>query len=153
MALTIWPILTSVKGRRLGLQRLTTAQSGGTRGNHEFLVGPDDFRVGNSTASTTSTNLKPFGVHLLAASSVGSSQVYTLDPPIPGVRVTIHNSTDATAYIKMQGAETIKSSVGSTQTVIALPAAGHSIELTAVTSALWVTRAATASGINLTNST
>jgi hypothetical protein len=144
-------ITTSLRGYRFGLQAMSTVQTGGSRGPNEFLVGPDDFRVGVTTAETTSTNLKAHGIHFLPSSSAGSSQVFSLDPPIPGVEVTIHNSTAATAFVKAGVA--IKSTVGSTQTVISFPAAGHSITLTGVTTALWITQCATASGVGLSNST
>lgn len=145
-------IVTSIYGRRLGLQRLTSAMSGGSYGDGEYLVGPIAFRSQVTTAGSTSANLKSHGTNALIASSAGSSQVYTLDPPVPGVKTTIFNSTNATAYVKT-GSANILSSVGSTQTVIALPAAGLPIELIGLTTALWGTLATTASGINLTNST
>jgi len=146
-------ITTSLFGRRLGLQNMSTVQTGGSYGAQDYLVGPADFRVGVTTAETTSANLKSHGNSALIASSVGSSQVYTLDPPVPGVSKTIYNSTNATAYVKTKNSEVILSTVGSTQTVIALPAAGVMITLTGLTTALWATNITTASGINLTNST
>jgi hypothetical protein len=146
-------ITTSLRGRRLGLQIMSSVHTGGSRGPNEFLVGPDDFKVEvNTTAESTSVYLKAHGISKLLSSSAGSSQVYTLDPPIPGVSKTIFNSTNATAFIKLVSG-VIQSTVGSTQTVIAFPAAGHSMTLTGVTTALWLTETATASGINLTNST
>lgn len=144
-------ILTSIYGRRLGLQKLTTGVSG-ARLPQEFLVGPADIRRNVTTADTTSANLSPHGFSLLNASSVGSSQVYTLDPPVPGVSKEIMNSTNATAFVKT-GSAVIQSSVGSTQTVIALPAAGMPITLRGLTTGIWITNATTGSGINLTNST
>lgn len=146
-------ITTSKHGRRLGLQLMSTVQTGGNRGAQEFLVGPEAFRVGVTTDDSTSVNIHPFGISMLDPSSAASSQVYTLDPPIPGVQKIIYGSTSAAAYIKTANSELIKSTVGATQTVIALPAAGHTITLTGVTTALWLTETATASGINLTNTT
>lgn len=138
---------TSVRGRRLGLQIMSTVQTGGTRGPNEFLVGPDSFRSLVSTAETTSTNIRSHGMSYLPASSVGSSQVFTLDPPIPGVSKTVYNSTTATAFIKT--GVLILSTAGSTQAVIQLPAAGASITLTGATTALWLVAISTASGIGI----
>lgn len=142
----------SIKGRRLGLQQMSTTQTGGSRGMNEFLIGPDAFRGEVTTSESTSTKLKCHGISQLYASSAGSSQVYDLDLPIAGVRKTIYNTTNATAYVDL-GAAVVRSSVGSTQHIIALPAAGACIDLCGLTSGVWVTNATTASGINLTNST
>ena len=146
--------ITSVHGLRLGLQRVTTSNSGGANGELEFLVGPNDMKVNVSTADTTAAtySLAPHGISLLSPSSVGSSQVYTLDPPIPGVKKTIVGSTSATAFIKTGGV-VILSTVGSTQTVISLPAAGGMINLTGVTTGLWATEKTTAGGVGLSGTT
>lgn len=148
-------ILTSIRGRRLGLERMTTAMSGGAHGENEFLVGPDDFRVGVTTAESTSTNLKSHGMSYLVASSAGSSQVYTLDPPIPGVRKTIINSTVAGALVKTANSETIKTTNGSSFTTFDIPAAGGQIELQGLTTAIWVglSNLSTASGLAWSTST
>lgn len=142
---------SSIKGRRLGLQQLSSGQTGGSYGFNEFLVGPDGFRGLVSTSETTSANIKAHGLHLLSASSVGSSQVYTLDPPIPGISVTIVGSTSATAFIKT--GVNILSTAGSTQQVVSLPAAGAMVTLTGVTSALWAVMQSTASGVGISAST
>ena len=47
-------ITTSLRGRRLGLQIMSTAQTGSSLGQHEFLVGPEALREGVTTAATTS---------------------------------------------------------------------------------------------------
>jgi hypothetical protein len=70
-------ITTSKHGRRLGLQAMSSAETGSSRGRYEFLVGPDSFRVEATTNESTATNLKPFGVSKLISSSAASSQVYT----------------------------------------------------------------------------
>lgn len=138
-------ILTSIFGRRLGLQRLTTGESGSAK-KSEFLVGPDDFRVGVSTAETTATNLQAFGFSMNLGTSAGSSAVYTLDPPIPGVRKVLASSTaNGPAYVNTSGA-LILSSVGSTQATVKLSTTGNPVELIGLTTALWATYVATASG-------
>lgn len=151
---------TSIHGRRLGLQRMTSAETGGSRGNAEFLVGPDALRMEVTTAETTSTNLKPHGVHVLPGTSAGSSAVYTLDPPIPGVRVVIAGSTDnGPVYAKTANSETILSTLGSTHTTVKISSVGGSFELVGLTTARWLSLGLTsgtssnASGFGLTTST
>lgn len=119
--------VTSLYGRRFALQRLTTAIAGIQKAA-EFLVGPEAVRMGTTTAETTSTNLQAFGVSIMNASSVGSSQVWTLDPPIPGVPKTlIFASTVGVAqYLKGANGEFFKSSQGSTMTVLASTGAAYS---------------------------
>lgn len=130
-------ITTSKHGRRLGLQALSTAQTGGSKG--EFLVGPDDFRVGVTTAETTSANLKPYGVSIGLGTSAGSSAVYTLEAPIPGVRKIIGGSTaNGPVYIKTAGDETFLSTLGSTHTTVKISTLGGALELVGVTTAQWL---------------
>jgi len=150
-------ILTSIFGRRLGLQRMTTAESGGSK--NEFLVGPDDFRVNCGTESTA-TNLKPFGVSVNLGTSAGSSAVYTLEPPIPGVRKVISGSTaNGPVYIKTAGGETIVSTLGSTHTTVKISTLGGAFELVGMTTAQWLALGLTsgtssnASGFAATTST
>lgn len=130
-------IITSIYGRRLGLQPMSSAQSG-SPGNCEFLVGPDDQRVAVSTAETTSTNLKAHGVSYLVGTSVASTPVYTLAPPIPGVRKNIFfGSTDSALYVKTANGEYIYgASMGSSATVIRSSGGGN-IELIGLTTAIW----------------
>lgn len=146
-------IVTSVHGRRLGLQNMSTVESGGSRGPINLLVGPEALRAGVTTAETTNTNLQPFGASKLVSSSAASSQVYTLDPPIPGVKKVILNSTDAVAYVKTANNETIVSSKGSTMSVITMPVGGAACILEGFTTAQWLMFQSTASGIGLTTST
>ena len=144
-------ILTSIFGRRLGLQRLSSAESGGSR--HEFLVGPDDFRVGVSTAETTSTNLKPYGVSAFLGTSAASSAVYTLEPPVPGVRKTLACSTaDGPVYINLTNAQ-VTSSAGSTHTTVKLSSLGNPVELIGVSTDTWLTHDTTAAGHSFAGST
>lgn len=144
-------ILTSIFGRRLGLQRLSTAQSGGSQ--DEFLVGPDDFRVGVTTAESTATNLKPFGISIDLGTSAGSSAVYTLEPPVPGVRKVLASSTaNGPVYVNLTDAQ-VTSSAGSTHETIKLSNLGHPVELVGVTTDTWLTFATTASGHSFAGST
>lgn len=138
-------ILTSIFGRRLGLQRLSTGQSGAST-QQEFLVGPADFRVGVSTAETTSTNLKSHGISMNLGTSAASSAVYTMDPPVPGVRkILISSTANGPVHVNTGGA-LILSSAGSTHQTVNLSTLGGVVELIGVTTALWATYVATASG-------
>ena len=85
-------ITTSVFGNRLGLQAMSSAQTGtGQSGRKaEFLVGADDFRVEVTTGQTTATYMPAHGVSILSSGVTPSTAaVIRLDPPIPGVDKTI----------------------------------------------------------------
>jgi len=132
-------ILTSLYGRRLGLQKMTTAQSGG-RLEAEFLVGPDaGVRPLVTTAEATGTNLAPYGVSFCAGTSAASSSVYVLDPPIPGVRKTIvFSSANTPQYVKTKNGETFRTTADSTiATVISSTLTGCVVDLVGLTTAIW----------------
>lgn len=150
-------ITTSKHGRRLGLQSMSTGETGGSK--NEFLVGPDDFRVAVTT-ETTSTNLKPFGVSVGLGTSAASSAVYTLEPPIPGVRKVVGGSSaNGPVYVKTANSETILSTVGSTHTTVKISSLGGGFELVGISTSQWLALGLTsgtssnASGFGLTTST
>jgi len=143
-------ITTSKHGRRLGLQSLSSSESGGSR--HEFLVGPDDFRVG-VTSESTATNLKPFGVSIGLGTSAASSAVYTLEPPVPGVRKILASSTaNGPVYVNLSDAQ-VTSSGGSTHATIKLSSLGAAVELIGASTDTWLTFATTAAGHTFAGST
>jgi hypothetical protein len=151
---------TSLRGRRLGLQQMTTAQTGGTRGVHEFLVGPEALRCEATSAESTGTNLKPFGISNLPGTSAGSSAVYVLDPPIPGVMKYIRGSTDnGPVFVRTANSETISTTLGSSFTTVKISSVGGSFMLIGYTTALWMAVGLTsgtssqASGFGVTTST
>lgn len=146
-------IITSVLGRRLGLQRMSSNETGSARAPAEFLVGPDDFRVGVTTAETTAVNVKAFGISVLPGTTAASSAVYTLEPPIPGVRKVLMGGTaNGPVYIKTLNSETIlTTSLGSSFTTIKFSSLGSAIELIGLTTAIWLTQAS--SGTVVTTST
>lgn len=113
-------ILTSLFGRRIGLQRISTSVSGGSRGSQEFLVGPEALRYDVTTSESTATNLHPFGASFVSGTSAASSAVYTLDPPIPGVNkyLVFDSTTQGPIYVKTANGETIISTQGTTFSVI-----------------------------------
>ena len=142
---------TSLHGRSLGLQFLSSGQSGGSRGSQAYLVGPAGLRQDATTADTTATNLHPFGMSLLAE---GSSDVFTLDPPVPGVIKIIAASTAGPAYVKTANNETFVTSGGSSFTTIQLSSLGASILLAGLTTAVWAAmNVSTAAGHTLSTST
>ena len=131
-------ITTSLYGRRFGLQSMSSGQTGSANGMHEYLVGPSDIRLGASTADTTATATKPHGITIFVGTSVASTPVYSLDPPIPGVRkIVAFGSTDSALYVKTKNAEYIwGSSLGSSATVIR-SSGGGVVELIGLTTAIW----------------
>lgn len=131
--------ITSLFGRRIGLQTLSSAQSGGTRTPPpEYIVGPDDIRKAVSTAETTSSNLYPTGISFLTTAQ--SSGVYTLDPPVPGVEKTLFFGTSGTnpIYVKSANSETFQSSNGTSFTVLSSSnTAVYTLRLVGLTTAIW----------------
>lgn len=129
---------TSVHGRRLGLQAMTTPETGSNHGKLDFIVGAEDIRVDFSTAETTDSNLKPFGVSVLTTAV--SSGVYTIDPPIPGVnKVLVFDTTGADPiYVKTANNEQISSTQMSTATVICSSQTAHfAITLVPMSTGSW----------------
>ncbi len=111
-------ITTSLFGNRFGLQSMSSNVSGtGRSGNPpDFICGPEDVRMAVSTSESTATNLAAYGVSYLT--SAASSGVYTLDPPIPGVRkAVVFGTTGATIYLKTANSETFISTLGTSMTV------------------------------------
>jgi len=141
-------ILTSIHGRRLGLQAMSSGQSG-SPGNAEFLVGPDDQRVAVSTEETTDVQMKAYGVSYVVGTSAASTPVFTLAPPIPGVRKNIFfGSTDSALYVKTANGEYIYgSSIGSSATTIRSSGGGF-VELVGVTTAIWATAGISSTAVN-----
>jgi hypothetical protein len=133
-------VLTSIHGRVLGIQALSSAESGGSRGTQRFIAGEvADIRREVSTAETTSVNMKPHGMSHLATTSTGNGTVFTIDPPIPGISKTIAltcGASDGPVFVKTTGA-TIESSAGSTYQTIKLTTR-QLVEMIGVTTARWM---------------
>lgn len=134
-------LMTSIFGRRLGLQTMTSGQTGtGVAGrNPDFIVGAEQVRMGVTTAESTGTNVSAFGVSFLPGTSASSSAVYTLDPPIPGVqKVLVFNSTtQGPIYVKTAG-ETFISTQGTTFTVLkSTNNTVGTVHLVGLTTAIW----------------
>ncbi len=131
-------ILTSIFGRRLGLQPISTGQFGGAK-PWEALVGPEELRRGVTTNETTGVNVPAYGVSFLNGTSAASSSVYVLDPPVPGVRKTVvFSSANTPQYLRTQNAETFRTSADSTvATVISSTLTGAVVELIGLTTAMW----------------
>jgi len=128
---------TSVFGRRLGLQTLTTNDNGG-RLPSEFLAGPEAVRMGVTTNETTATNILPYGVSVLTTAV--SSGVYTMDPPIPGVEKTLifHTTGANPIYVKTKNGEFINSTQGTTMSVITSSQTAYAaVTLSPVSTGAW----------------
>ena len=135
-------IVTSIFGRRLGLQPMSSAVSGSGRTGEtpDFLQGPEALRLGVTTANSTSRNAAAYGVQFFPGTSAASSAVYTLDPPIPGVAVTlvVPSSANSPVYIKTANGETFLSSQGTTFSILkSTGTVVGSITLVGVTTAIW----------------
>lgn len=144
-------INTSLYGRRFGLQAMSSAVSGtGQSGRTmEFMVGPDAFRSEYTTADTTATYLKPFGVSVISsANSASTNPVYRLDPPIPGVNktivflstaATVASTVDIMLTFSTGGGEVLRSSWSSSFTVLR-STTPFVLNLFGLTTAMWGTQ-------------
>lgn len=138
---------TSVHGRRLGLQAMSTPETGSNHGRLDFVVGPEEIRVDVTTDESTGTNLKPFGVSVLPGTSAASSCVYTIDPPIPGVRKYIVGTTaNGPFLVKTANNEQIFTTAGTSFTTVEISSIGGGFEMVGLTTAIWL-------GLNLTSGT
>jgi len=135
-------ITTSLFGRRIGLQRLSSAQDAR---KSEVLVGPDAFRSYATTADTTSNYLAPYGVSVLSsANSASTNPVYRLDAPIPGVGKTITIVSTATGVastcdfiVTMSTGAVAIQSTWSTSFTVLRSTNPVVINLMGITTALW----------------
>lgn len=142
-------IITSIYGRRLGLQPMSTAETGGPT-PQEFLVGPDSLKQGISTAPTTATAEAASGISNLIGTSAASTPVYTLAPPIPGVTKTINfGSTDSALYLKMtSGCAISGTSLASTGCTVIRSSGGGCVELIGLTTALFAAMNISSTAVN-----
>jgi hypothetical protein len=157
-------IITSIFGRRLGLQSMSSSQtgSGASQRVYEVLEGPDSFRNEITTADSTGTFLKATGLSHLTTGLItgGTTGVFRLDPPIPGVEKTlVFGSTSAgTLSVKMfvtlstGGNEVLYTTAGSSHTVLA-SSVGAVARLVGVTTAIWASMLTTAQGFTLSTTT
>lgn len=139
----------SIFGRRFGLQTLSTNQSGAQVGPApDFLVGPEDLRIATSTAETTASYMKAYGVTLLtSAQTAATGAVMRLDPPIPGVRKQIQILSTATGvastiawYITAgdgTGGAVFRGSTWSSSFTVLSSSTPVLINLMGVTTAIW----------------
>lgn len=149
-------IVTSLWGRRFGLQPMSSIENGG-KGPLEFLVGPDAHRMGVATDESTGGGVGAAGLSFLIGTSVASTPVFVLDPPIPGVDKTIHfGSTDSKLWVRTKNAETIRTSGASTGATFTAftSSAGGTVRLTGLTTAIWLLQyASTLGGISFAATT
>lgn len=143
-------ILTSVYGRRVGLQSYSSGQSGGSKGAQEFIVGPEDIRVGVTTKESTGTPVNASGVSYLVGTSAASTPVFTIAPPIPGVRKQVFfGSTDSALYLKnSSGCSFAGTSLGTTGATAIRSSGGGMIELMGLTTAIYGVLNISSSAVN-----
>ena len=143
-------IRESIWGRRLGIQHLSTVESGGSRGGKDYLVGPEAVRAAVTTTESTSVNIHPFGVSQLSTESSG---VHEIDPPVPGVSKVIVNSSDSTSFLYAGSGQNFALASGSSYTHIRF-INRTAVQLMGVTTALWaVVGAPTTGGFTVSTST
>lgn len=124
----------SIHGRELGLQYLTSSQSGSTH-NPTLLNGPEAMRQNFTTDDSTSDIMRPYGVSVLSTESSG---VHTLAPPIPGIEKSLTNTDSATTgYVKTRNGEVIHTSAGSTYTTLKWGGGRGLVRLLGITTAIW----------------
>jgi hypothetical protein len=145
-------IVTSVHGRRLGLQPMSTAQTGATKSSpQEFIVGPEDVRLGVTTNESTATPMQASGVSYLVGTSAASTPVYQIAPPIPGVRKTIYfGSTDSAIYVRpsVTTHAFAGTSLGATGCGALRSSGGGYVELMGITTALYAISAVSSTAVN-----
>jgi hypothetical protein len=111
----------SIFGRQMGLQSMSSNMTGSGRSGEvpDFVVGPEDIRR-NTIVGTTAKNLPAYGVSRVNGTSAGSSAVYTLDPPIPGVMAVLsfESTANGPVYVKTANGELFISTQGTTFNII-----------------------------------
>ena len=164
-------IQTSIHGRRLGLQVVSSSVIGSSVGSAitpkvtqtgDILCGPDAFNEAVSTAETTTYTIVPWGLSEITTATGGTTNsVFQLGKPIPGVSkyVTFLSSNTATNMISLRASSDatvcFESSVGSTMCVLASSAGGRiTVMMIGLTSTSWgIIGFSTANGLSLTTST
>lgn len=147
-------ISKSLHGRQFGLQSMSTAVTGSARqapGQEvDFLVGPEALREGVTTGESTAINLSAYNVSRVFGTSVASTPVYTMDPPIPGVRKTVYfGSTDSALYVKMSAGVAIAgTSLGTTGATAMRSSGGGAMELMGLTTALFAALGVSSTAVN-----
>jgi len=143
---------TSLYGRRIGLQILSTSITGASQGPSDALVGPA-VRHDVSTAETTATSIPAQGYTMLSGTSVASTPVFMLDPPIPGIRKTIYFlSTDSHISVRTKNGEAISgTSLGNTGAgfaTVVRSSGGGVVDLVGLTTAVWGALSFSSSAVN-----
>lgn len=88
--------ITSIYGRRLGLQVLSPGQSGAdTVPAGDFLIGPDGIKQ-ELVTETTDVRVRASGMSILTTLATSHTK-YTIDPPIIGVHKYVYFETTSVA--------------------------------------------------------
>ena len=118
-------ILTSIRGRRLGLD------------HNEYLVGPKDIRksITNATSDTTGTALLNYGYHTIVTTT---NDTWTLASPTVGAEVFLMTGSSSTGTHTITPTNaTIVSTNGVAGASIAMQGAGAHLGLVGLTTASW----------------
>ena len=133
----------SIRGRDLGFQDLSSAESGGAHGITRFLAGTVVGVRGDVTsAESTATNLKAYGLSQIGTTSTAVSHGFTLDPPIPGVEKLIALScgaSDGAVLVKTANSEVLYSTAGSSFTTFTLSTRAI-VSMVGLTTGIWFVR-------------
>lgn len=118
-------ILTSVRGRRLGLD------------HNDYLVGPKDIRkaITNATSDTTGTPLLNYGFHTVTTTT---NDTWTLAAPTVGAEVTLVTGSSSTGTHTITPTNaTIISTNGVAGASIAMQGAGAHLKLVGISTGQW----------------
>jgi len=128
-------ILTSVHGRRLGLDQ------------DEFLAGSKGCRnvVTDATSDTTGTELPNHGFVSVVTTT---NDTWVLEDPLPGVEVTLYTGSTSTGTHTVDvSPAVIYSTNGIEGDQVLLSAAGAFAKLTGVTTAAWALTSRASTGV------
>lgn len=120
-------ILTSIHGRRLGLDK------------DETLVGPKHMKrqVTDATSDTTGTALPNHGINSVVTST---NDTWTLTDPYGGAEVTLITGSSSTGIHTITcAAATIRSTNGIAGANVVLTGAGASMSLLGISTGVWAT--------------
>jgi len=119
-------ILTSIRGRRLGLTP------------DETLVGPKDLQkaVTAATSDTTGTAILNYGFHSVVTTT---NDAWTLTDPLPGVAVEIATASTSTGtHAIVPAAATIISTNGVAGSSISMQGIGAHLRLVGLSTSQWL---------------
>ena len=132
-------VLDSIKGRKIGLD------------GNGYLVGPAAYRVpvtAITSADLGGNNIPAYGQVTLQSASAGST--YAMDPPIPGVGVTLTNISTGGFAITLESGTIIQATASDITTItFTASSSGQGIRLIGLSTALFALDKPLTTGITL----